>query len=277
MVRRSAWLVVGIVLVLASVALAQAQDPREIEARKDCLTGKYEAGTALLAELFAETGNPNFVYNQARCFEQNAKPDEAIQRFREYLRIAGTLSADEKAAVDGHIAECRAMKAEQEQQRAAAPVEPAVPSPVVVPQSGPWSEPGGPLPAADTATSMDRTVAVSAEGSGAVLRRWGIVTGSIGVAAVGSGVVFSLLTRSTQQQVESDAGNRFFDPNKDARGRLYETLQWVGYGVGAAAIAAGGIMYFFGRGVSQHDSVQPVALVPAVGPRQGGLVLQGRF
>ena len=32
----------------------------------------------LLAELFAETGNPNFVFNQARCYEQNSKLDEAI-------------------------------------------------------------------------------------------------------------------------------------------------------------------------------------------------------
>jgi hypothetical protein len=71
----------GLALVPASVALAQApdaRDPREIQARKDCLTGRYEAGAALLAELFAETGNPNFVFNQARCYEQNSKLDEAI-------------------------------------------------------------------------------------------------------------------------------------------------------------------------------------------------------
>jgi len=274
----------GLTLVPESAALAQAQDPREVEARKDCLTGKYEAGAALLAELFAETGNTNFVYNQARCYEQNAKPDEAIQHFREYLRIAGKLSADEKADVERHIAECRAMKAEQEQQqRGAAPLAPAIlPTPVApsapllpvspsLPQAAPTTETGGSSPHAGVAVTTES----SPEGGGSKLRTWGIVTGSVGVAAVGAGVAFGLLTGSTKQQVESDVRNGFFDHDKDANGRLYETLQWVGYGVGAAAIAAGAIMYFVGH--SAREGARSVALVPAVGPGQGGLLLRGGF
>jgi hypothetical protein len=279
----------GLTLVPAPAVLAQAQDPREIQAHKDCLTGRYEAGAALLAELFAETGNSNFVYNQARCYEQNAKPDEAIQHFREYLRVAGNVNADEKADVERHIAECRAMKAEQEQQqRGAAPAAPSAPpapatattppAPVVSPvpqQPAPATEPGGSSPPAGAAAGVAVTTAPSSEGGGSKLRTWGIVTGSVGVAAVGAGVAFSLLTRSTKQQVESDVHNGFFDHDKDANGRLYETLQWVGYGVGAAAIAAGTIMYFLGR--SAGEGARSVALVPAVGPGQGGLLLQGGF
>jgi hypothetical protein len=104
---RTALLALAMPLLVVSTAFAQDKDPRETEARKDCLTGKYEAGAALLAELFTETSNPNFIYNQARCYEQNARPDEAIQRFREFLRIARDLSAEEKKEVENHIAECR--------------------------------------------------------------------------------------------------------------------------------------------------------------------------
>jgi len=187
------WLGAGIVLFFASVALAQAQDPREIEARKDCLSGKYQAGTGLLAELFAETGNANFVYNQARCFEQNSKPDEAIQRFREYLRIAGNLSADDKAGVEGHIAECRAMVAEQEQRSsapmetgksgAAAPTTP-VPSAAVAPPTE-ASTALTPIPALPEEPRVDRPI----------YKKWWFWTGVGAVVVAGTVTAFVLSYR----------------------------------------------------------------------------------
>jgi hypothetical protein len=100
---------------LAAPALGQAKDPREIKARKDCLTGNPDSGVALLVELFEETHDPNYLYNQARCYEQSARAQDAINRFREYLRVAKNITPQEKAEVDKHIEDCRGVLAEQEQ------------------------------------------------------------------------------------------------------------------------------------------------------------------
>jgi hypothetical protein len=52
-------------------------------------------------------------------------------------------------------------------------------------------------------------------------------------------------------------------------------LQWVGYGVGAGAIAAGTILILVGRPPAQTSGA--VALIPTIGPNRGGFVVQGGF
>jgi hypothetical protein len=273
MVRRlgSAMLMFCLHLAWGSAAFGQALDPREIEARKDCLAGKYEAGIDLLAELFAETGNPNFVYNQARCYEASARPVDAIHRFREYLRVAPNASNEEKADVESHIGDCRAMQAEQDKKNI--PREPPAPSPLAATAA----------PIVPLSTASVNSIAEAAEPAtnerkkGASLRTTGVVLGVTGAGAAAAGVVFSVLTNNIKNQVESDGRKGFFDPAKDALGRTYATLQWVGYGVGAVAILAGAITYTFGYQSGQQDTGQSVVFIPMVGPGRGGALLQGRF
>jgi len=240
-------------LVWTSSALGQPQDAREIRAREDCLTGRVEPGVTLLAELFAETGNANFVYNQARCYEQNGRAEDAINRFREYLRVAKGIGSDDRADVDRHIAECRALQTEQ--QRAAV------------------------LSAnAQTAPSAMNQVVMPAQGdrAGSRLRLSGAVVGGVGLAAVATGGIFSLLVRSTKQQAESDARNRKYDSALDSRGRNYETLQWVCYGVGAGLVASGVVLYGIGQSRA-HSEQASLGLVPSVGQGMGSLALEGKF
>ena len=93
--------------LLASTA--QAAPPRkspEREAKKACLTGNVEKGVAILAELYVETDDPTWLFNQGRCFEQNTRHVEAISRFKEYLRKATNLSQAERTEAESHIAEC---------------------------------------------------------------------------------------------------------------------------------------------------------------------------
>lgn len=85
-----------------------AQEAREVEAKKACLARHTDRGIELLAELYAETNDPTYIYNQARCFQQGGKAQEALVSFREYLRKARDLPADEKAQVQGYIAELEA-------------------------------------------------------------------------------------------------------------------------------------------------------------------------
>lgn len=78
---------------------------RSAEAKKLCAAGQVAPGVAILAELFASTGDQDYVYNQGRCYQQNNHPDEAIARFREYLRRATGITKDERAEVETFIKE----------------------------------------------------------------------------------------------------------------------------------------------------------------------------
>ena len=88
-----------------AVPVATGPDPREAKAREACLAGNPQAGVALLASLYVETRNATYVYNQARCYQQNGHNEQAASHFREYLRLDTSVSAEERAKVEGYIRE----------------------------------------------------------------------------------------------------------------------------------------------------------------------------
>jgi hypothetical protein len=257
-------------LLVVRPARAQSAASGEAQALSDCLAGRYQAGVDQLARLFVETGNANYIYNQGRCFEQNGKPDEAILRFREFLRKGKDISNEEKAEVNGHIAECQAMQAERDNRRAPAaatiapPLEalaPAQPQPVPAALAAPPDKPMAATPAVDQ--------------PGAGLRTAGIVAGSIGVAALITGIIFSIETRSIANQVSNDDAKFTYSRTKDDRGKLFSDLQWVGYGVAAGALAAGSVLTYLGWRAA-HPSAA-VSLSPVLLPGGSGAVVQGSF
>ncbi len=101
-----AWLAALLLALFAArPARAQDRDQREIDAKKACLGGHPDKGIELLADLYTDTNDPTYIYNQGRCFEQNGRTTEAVTRFREYLRKATALSPDEHAQLQKHIDE----------------------------------------------------------------------------------------------------------------------------------------------------------------------------
>ena len=261
-------------LLAIAPARAQPTDPREIQARADCSAGRVQAGVDLLAQMFAESNDATYIYNQGRCYEQNGKFEEAVLRFREFLRKAKNLSAEEKAEVNGHINDCQA----ELNKRLASP--PSPPSPRIQPVPIEPAAPAKPevavlpKPGADVVTTLDHP---SGGGGGAGLRTAGIVAGSMGAAFVVAGVIFSIETRSIANQVSSDDARNTYDRNKDDLGKLCATLQWVGYGVGAAALATGGLLYYVGYRAAPAPASDSVSLLPVLLPGVTGAVLQGRF
>lgn len=254
-------------LTWASTASGRASDAREAQARKDCLTGKVESGVALLADLFIETKNPNFIYNQARCYEQNGRANDAIQRFREYLRVAENLSTVEQAEVEKHIADCRSIQTED----GSTPTT-SQPSPLSAESAPPSPGQATTAPTMLTAESVQPGTERPSDGSR--LRLAGMVAASAGLAGLLTGGVFSYLVSSAKQQAEDNAKNGTYDADLQSRGESYETLQWVAYGAGAGLLVTGGILYYFGHAAGAQSTV---ALVPEVAPARAGLVLKGRF
>src|SRR3954451_16851352 len=72
----------------AHAAPPRTREQREADARKACAAGHVEEGIEILADLYAGYSHPNYIYNQGRCYQENGKGEQAVARFREYLRVA---------------------------------------------------------------------------------------------------------------------------------------------------------------------------------------------
>ena len=251
---------VPILLLLAvRVGHAESIDGKERRARTACLAGDYADGVRLLSELFVATMDATFIYNQGRCFEQNRRYEDAIGRFQEYLRAAKKLTKAERAGAQKHIDDCEEFLASERAE--AAPVVPAAPPP--------------PAPAAvvTTPTQPEPRPNPSAPRSspGSVLRTAGILTASVGGAALVAGIVLNYESNSLARDLKKTDG---YTPDRESDRKTYETLGWVGYGASAACIAAGAILYILG---SRSPSDASVAFVPAFAPDYAGGAVKGAF
>jgi hypothetical protein len=249
-------------------ALAGSRQARERAARKACLAGDASQGVEILAELFVETKDSTYVYNQGRCFEQNRRYGDAAARFEEYLRLPDVQSSQEKTSVaQKHIADCEEKVAKER----AASLPPTAPPPAFVPAPPP------PSPSASPAvTVVDPPSPQPAAGE----RRWGlvtagIVTGVVGVGGVVTGVVLNKKANSMVNEMETNLGA--YSKSKTDEQKTYKTWAWVGYGVGAACAVAGGIMIALGASKSSGSSSSDLALMPALGPDHVGAILTGGF
>jgi pyruvate/2-oxoglutarate dehydrogenase complex dihydrolipoamide acyltransferase (E2) component len=254
---------------LAAGKKAQSRQPQERAARKACLSGDYTKGVAILSELFVDTKDPTYLFNQGRCFEQNHRYEDALSRFEEYLRAAqGTLDAADQAAAEKHIADCKDRLPPDQLNKAQA----SAPQPFVPPPPTPAAPPE-PSSTPQQSTSIAAQPEAQPTHSGAGLRVAGIVTASVGVAAAVAGVLLNLKVNSMVKDMDTTVGN-YESRNSDRK--TYQTMAWIGYGAGAACVVTGAILYGFGLRASRRSSTG-VALLPAIGPGQAGALLTGAF
>ena len=59
-------------------AFAAKASSLDKQAMKACLSGDYQKGVSILADLFVETGDATYLWNQGRCYEQNHRYEDAI-------------------------------------------------------------------------------------------------------------------------------------------------------------------------------------------------------
>ncbi len=262
------------VLLPVKPAFAASRQAQERAARKACLTGDATKGVSILADLFLDTKDPTYIFNQGRCLEQNRKYEDAIARFEEYLVTPGAvLRREDREAAKKHIASCRENLAlERGASSATTPPQPSIPpSPPLVraPEPTPSPEPSRPIVIQPPLESQP-----PATHGNAGLRTAGIVTASVGVAAVVAAIVLNVKANSMVNEIETTSNG--YSPAKLNDRDTYETLSWVGYGLGAACVATGAVL--FGIGLrSGASSSTSVALLPALGPGQAGALLTGGF
>jgi tetratricopeptide (TPR) repeat protein len=165
-------------MAVFTVRAMGAPDPRELKAREDFASGRYQEALDLFARLYAESLHPNYLRNIGRCYQNLGEPDRAINSFHDYLRKAKDLSSDEHQEIEGYIKEMEDLKRQREGTPPAASSAP----PVV------------PLPASGAPAATPEVVVVStpapatppAEGT-PVYERWWFWTLIGGVVAIGLG------------------------------------------------------------------------------------------
>lgn len=245
---------------------ASSIDERELEARRDFGEAKYADALHLFVDLYAQTGDPVYLRNLARCYQKMDRPSEAIANFRDYLD-KGVVSAKERREISSYI---REMEALQETQRAA-------PTAIVnpVPQArapdasrgSERSEKTAPAPSPLTLTSAPP----SPSGSDANGRRWkraGIAVGVGGAALLAGGIYFGLATRDASIA----NGNQWLSASEPNALRN-EKLQYVGYATGAVALAVGAALYWYGP----REANSSTRVSARVAPWPPSLGMEARF
>jgi hypothetical protein len=250
-------------MVIMTIALALlAADPvsanpsgtivgRVMEARKDCAAGRVDQGVEILAAIIAETGDLNALYNQARCYQLNGRTEEAISRFREYLRQGTEVPADERKRVEGYINELDGQleaRARQQEVARALAARAAAPAPVVV--------------------------------NSAVGRRYRVASLALAgtaVAALVAGGYFSLRMGQVSDDLESQWSwtpaefRQRWDDGKNA-----ELAARISYGVAAVAVAGSVTCFVLGRRAVDRERAR-VAVAPLLVPAGGGALVSVGF
>jgi hypothetical protein len=139
--------------------------------------GRYLEAVEILAQLYAETNDPVFLRNIARCYQRLPDPDRAIASFEEYLlRGSAIIDTAERQQVRGFIRDMEELKKRTAAEKAPAAATPArleiaSPAPAAPPSAGlppvtlPPSPAGSGAPAVHTRqAAAGRTVALASLG-----------------------------------------------------------------------------------------------------------------
>jgi hypothetical protein len=249
----------------------QIEDPRPRQALTACASGDVARGVAILAELYAETHNPSFVFNQGRCYQQNGQLEPAAQRFREYLRVGKNEPAGDQLRAEGYIKEAEEGLARG---RGRPPAKPAAAAPTAV--SAPRPEPG-----AEPAIGLVELPPPAPDHRRA-LRVAGIALGAGGVVALAAGGFLSWRVMDKEKQVEArfrgDPGvveGRALSRQLTAGGRL-EIWQYVCYGLGAASLAGAATTVVLAGWPWQSDRAS-VSVTPVLASRSLGAQVRMGF
>ena len=105
------------------------------------------------------------------------------------------------------------------------------------------------------------------------MRVAGIVTAAVGGAGLVAGVILNLKVNSMSSELQKTDG---YSDGKESDRKTYQTLGWVGYGMGAACVATGAVLYYLGQRSGTTGS-SSVAILPTLAPGQAGAILKGTF
>jgi tetratricopeptide (TPR) repeat protein len=249
---------------------AKAADSHYKLGKKAYTLGHFPEAIEEFEKAYDLKPEPVFLFNIAQSHRQNGNLQRAIFFYRRYLEADP--GAKDRADIEKRITDAEAQLA-AEKERSLAP-----PPPVVAPQPAPTPSPSAapapvpeptPVPLAVQPAPAPPPHAGSTPGRGLLVS--GIVTGSVGLLAIGGGVLSYVHANTLHNQANTGR----YDKKKEDSSNTFRTVAWVAFGVGGAAVATGTILMIVGAKSKAGES--SVALAPLLAPGCGGASLFGRF
>jgi tetratricopeptide (TPR) repeat protein len=251
------------ILALARVADADTDDKTE-RARVHLKAAiayydeaRYEDAAHEMEAAYQLKPLPDLQYNLAQCYERLARYDDAAKAYETYL--SQSPGAPDRKLVETRIENLRERAkavASGQQPGVAPPAEKVVFKTIVVYKTAP------PPP-------------------GRGVRYAAIGVGILGLAALGSGIAFSVLTAQAANTVTNGGNLKAQVPfdglpaQAQVNGQTYQVVAGVSYGV-AGLCALGGVgLYLLSKKIDKE--APKYSLAPSFGPSSAGFVFGGAF
>ena len=275
--------------------------------------GKYEEAIKEFEAAYEAKSDPALLYNLAQSHRLAGHSSEALQLYRNYLRYVP--HAPNRVDIEERIKTLEKTVAERPSATppptTPTPPTPAATNPAITttpPATGtpsglpppqdpgspqatgawpppndpnyPYQQPGGAYPAQQPGTYPQtagspyppETPAAAPAGH----RTAGIALCAVGGGLIVTGAIFGLVAKNQAKKVEDAAHNGDpFDPSVESLGRTSVVLQWIGYGLGAAALVTG-VVLLNSHPTESHPGTR-VAALPMAGPGFGGGLVQVTF
>jgi tetratricopeptide (TPR) repeat protein len=234
--------------------------------------GRFDDAIREFEAAYQYQEDPFYIFNLAQAYRRAGNGAKALELYRTYLRKVP--NAPDRADVEQRIANL------EKSLRSAppAPVSPP-PSPAAAPAAVASAPSSLPLPGAGSSASLPAGGVHEADRPPAPVRRsnlaftGGVATAVAGLALVGTGAFFGI--RAKQKFDEALGDGARYDPSLDDSARRAQTLEYVFLGVGAAAIATGGVLVVLG--LQDDGPRRRTALVPLVDGQGVRLTFAGVF
>jgi tetratricopeptide (TPR) repeat protein len=269
-------------------ALAAKDSAKAKQAQQFYKEGHYEDAAKIFTELSVDyPDKPAFTRNLGACYYYLHRPEPAISNLREYLDRGKNITEKDRTEVDGWIAEMEKLREQTAAATSAAPAVVVPPPPVVAAPAVDSNQPpvvATPAPAVPPApiapvaappapalAPAAETVAPAQPTAGQGMRIAGITCGALGLASIGTAIYFYTRATSLSDKITTSDAPSASDYQS---GKTAQTMQWVFYSVGAAALATGSVLYYLGWRAAEPGQT---AVAPMVGPGFAGLSAKGAF
>jgi len=278
---------VALVVSTPSVVAGKSEQGKTAfdEGQRQFLAGNYREALASFKKGFLVTDDAAFLLNAAQCHRFLGERDEALMMYRMYLK-----STPQSANREAREVAAKAIH-ELENESAVAPVAPAKPPRAAVgsavsPEVGSrhkFDKPPASMPVLAPLPEMEAKQAAlpppppkpsdAPEVTARRLRLAGLVCGGVGLVSLGIGFYYwtSAVSLSDSANTAAVYNQADYDGGKRA-----ETMQWVFYSIGTAAVVTGAALYAYGRWRPAAKK-SSVSLAPMVGLGAAGLEAHGAF
>jgi tetratricopeptide (TPR) repeat protein len=258
--------------------------------------GKYADAAKEFEAAYEAKNDPAFLYNLAQSYRLAGDPDQALHFYKTYLRYVP--KPPNRAEIEEQI-KMLEQKVAAKNPTAPPPAGTSPPPAATAPPPPPPTEtptappppvtpgPGGPAvvttappspPIASDVTPPPPPVATTPD-PGRTYRIAGVATAGAGAVMILVGFAEGARAHSAATQIEHDASmGKAFDPAVESRGKSAEKAQWWLLGLGVAAGATGGALWYYGTHLTaEARAAGTVSFAPVVGPGHGGALMRVTF